>query len=301
MHHFASRRQFLKTSMGALALGAMPISALAAPTIAGHNWMNSVRSTLLLSDLTIPGTHDSAAKHGGGLFQTQTLSIPEQLQAGVRYLDLRLALVKGTFRLHHGPMDMKLSLTEALQSIKQFLVQNPSETVIICVQQEHTKFDDPTIRTAFAQHIQPFRDIIFDQAQMPYLGQVRGKIVVVTRNLGISGIRYSQAQVSDHYSIITAKKWHEEKWPRVKEHLFKARNAPRNNSVLWITTTSSTGAFLYPYGASKLMNPALKRFFQDAEHVPLAHEARFGVIVMDYVTPDLVNQIAALNFGFSKL
>ena len=71
----------------------------------GSNWMAGIRGDAYLNDFNIPYTHDAAMKdyiyhwgtHSwgnffgqGGYAKTQYLYIPQQLEAGVRILDLRL-------------------------------------------------------------------------------------------------------------------------------------------------------------------------------------------------------------------
>ncbi len=67
--------------------------------------MTSIMDSRLLTELKLPGTHGSAASYtlsnknvlvpdptaGGYLGITQTLTIDEQLQIGVRFLDVRIA------------------------------------------------------------------------------------------------------------------------------------------------------------------------------------------------------------------
>ena len=59
-------------------------------------WMESLSDDTYLSEITIPGTHDSAARYVmlGYVMRCQDTSIYEQLDNGYRYLDLRIALDK---------------------------------------------------------------------------------------------------------------------------------------------------------------------------------------------------------------
>ncbi|MBN2843687.1 MAG: hypothetical protein JXM68_11380, partial [Sedimentisphaerales bacterium] len=53
---------------------------------ADNNWMQDLKDTALLSQLSIPGTHDSGARFEpiGGTAKCQNLTIAEQLAIGVR-------------------------------------------------------------------------------------------------------------------------------------------------------------------------------------------------------------------------
>lgn len=63
--------------------------------------------------------------------KAQDLSITDQLQAGIRYLDLRVSLVDSTYVLGHvlvcGTLD------DALQQVLMFTQQNPGELIIVDV------------------------------------------------------------------------------------------------------------------------------------------------------------------------
>lgn len=65
--------------------------------INGANWMSSLCSDLPITAINMPGTHDSATKYVRfkPICNTQNLTIEEQLQIGVRYLDMRFELKDG--------------------------------------------------------------------------------------------------------------------------------------------------------------------------------------------------------------
>lgn len=66
--------------------------------------MSSVDGNLKLNEINIPGTHDSATQYVKlALFsKCQCLNIKEQLDAGFRYLDIRLAVDNEKLKLVHG-------------------------------------------------------------------------------------------------------------------------------------------------------------------------------------------------------
>ena len=53
------------------------------------SWMSEVSDDTLLSNITVPGTHDSCACSNIPFVRTQYLSISKQMEAGLRFLDLR--------------------------------------------------------------------------------------------------------------------------------------------------------------------------------------------------------------------
>ena len=88
-----------------LALASQAVS-VAAATDAAH-WMGAVSGKKRVSELSIPGTHDSGALHEPfpGTTKCQTLGIAQQLAIGVRFLDIRCRSVHNAFAIYHGPVD----------------------------------------------------------------------------------------------------------------------------------------------------------------------------------------------------
>lgn len=86
----------------------------------GTNWMSFIQGERKLSALSIPGTHDAGARYEpvSGTAKTQNLTIAEQLNAGVRFLDVRCRFVDDNFAIHHGPVYQHLNFDDVLQSCK---------------------------------------------------------------------------------------------------------------------------------------------------------------------------------------
>jgi 1-phosphatidylinositol phosphodiesterase len=109
------------------------------------NWMGKYLPFLRdkkIIELTIPGSHDSGTyKTTGALKElalTQNISILQQLQLGIRYLDLRYA-AKGSGRkdvwIFHGPFH-SMKFENALREISDFLEKEPQEFIVIKCQRE---------------------------------------------------------------------------------------------------------------------------------------------------------------------
>ena len=139
----------------------VPVSHLAEDNYS--NWMGNLineKQLCPLKDLAIPGSHDSGtffldqtaelgpdeppmihnlASVFGKLAKnvvynwsvTQTLNIYEQLMAGIRYLDLRVAFraQNKEFRIVHGLYGCEIE--EVMQDIKLFVTEHPKEIVIM--------------------------------------------------------------------------------------------------------------------------------------------------------------------------
>jgi len=109
------------------------------------DWMSKLSNpeNLHLWSISIPGTHHSATSAGligllGNIGVCQTHTITEQLHGGVRYLDLRICddSKDGNVYISHTYIST-LTLSNALQEIKTFLDEFPSEIIIISISQDY--------------------------------------------------------------------------------------------------------------------------------------------------------------------
>ena len=105
------------------------------------DWMGWLPESLKLSELSIPGTHDSGAYESYAGFTsssvyTQGLTIASQLQAGIRFFDIRCRHIDNVFVLHHGdivldPGGVQLNYGAVLGTMNTFLDNHPSETIVM--------------------------------------------------------------------------------------------------------------------------------------------------------------------------
>ena len=119
------------------------------------DWMADLPDSLRLSELSIPGTHDTMSLRGGNvsiiltdMVKTQSMSLPTQLQSGIRALDIRIMRVRGFdfsgnwvtptyFTIVHGSSIQRAWLgRDVLTKIVEFLQANPTETVIMRLQEQ---------------------------------------------------------------------------------------------------------------------------------------------------------------------
>lgn len=101
------------------------------------SWLRDLPDDTLVTALSIPGTHNSGCI--GGLFgftQTQNLELSDQLDAGIRFLDIRLTRCQGNLCVHHNAMCMDKKYTDILAICSNFLKKHPSETILMSVKDE---------------------------------------------------------------------------------------------------------------------------------------------------------------------
>ena len=162
------------------------------------NWMSNLPDDKRILLINIPGAHDTAANIMDPLAEsmgrTQNRTIPELLRFGIRKLDIRVALFDSIeeedkdLELHtcHGIFDCyyideynttrNLTFKHILLDIRNFLLENPSETVILWTQSE--KGDSyNNIKRAVELMEKYIGDIFVKYDKNLKLGEVRGKIV----------------------------------------------------------------------------------------------------------------------------
>ena len=122
------------------------------------NWMSNLPDDKLVLFINIPGAHDTASNEmvplAESMARTQNRTIPDLLKFGIRKLDIRVALwdvfdeedIDDNLHTCHGVFDCfyideynttrNLTFKHILLDIKNFLQENPSETVILWTQSE---------------------------------------------------------------------------------------------------------------------------------------------------------------------
>lgn len=160
------------------------VHVLLLPSINLSSWMSTLPSTDPLSSFCIPGTHESCALYGWPISSCQetTSSIAVQLSLGIRFLDIRLAL-KGNpgqqlLYAYHGVTDQKVEFSSILSQVYAFLQANSGETVLMSVKQENNM---PGFLDSVLSYINKDQDRWWVGTGMPKLGEVRGKVVLISR------------------------------------------------------------------------------------------------------------------------
>ncbi|WP_035795358.1 phosphatidylinositol-specific phospholipase C [Kitasatospora mediocidica] len=294
-----SRRTFARSALvlGAAGLGlaraATPARADVLP--AGSDWMGALPGGGYLSQLTVPGTHDTGSRYGGALTQTQTLAVPDQLAAGVRFLDVRCRAINGVFAIHHGPVFQQIFFGDVLNACQDFLAQHPGESVLMRVKQEYSTVSDADFAAIFAGYQAKWSGLFWAENRIPQLGEVRGRVVLLADSSGLPGIPWGGAStdIEDDYDIGTIFEIASRKWPEVSAH-FDAARASADPQKLYITFTTSSGWGLWPQQAAEAMAPRIGGYLGGLN---AAARPLLGTVPMDFVTAGSVQPFYALNFG----
>lgn len=157
-----------------------------------QTWMSALGNEILLSDITIPGTHDSAAFTVSMPFvATQKMNILQQLDAGIRYFDFRCGVRNSVVEMVHGEAYLGLTLAEVLNDMYKWLEAHANEALIIQIKQDR-KNKKSTVDFAHAVFtVLVHRSELWRTANTtPSIGDLRGRIQLFRRFEGPSLYAY---------------------------------------------------------------------------------------------------------------
>ena len=131
----------------------------------------------------MPGSHDTMALYSIADLagQCQSLSLHDQLNLGVRFLDIRLKEDHDKLIAVHGFIDQKVSFETITKTIEEFIEKNPSEFIIMSVKEEA---DPSNSEISFENSLKSYlnKDIYLKDTELPNkLGDVRGKVMLLSR------------------------------------------------------------------------------------------------------------------------
>lgn len=276
---------YIKYTFGEAADGSRP-----------NNWMATIPGNVRLCRLSVPGAHD-AATAGVTSFvsssRTQTADIAALLAGGVRAFDLRPRYNSNTasdieldnLELYHGPSATGVKFKDAMNTLADFVTDNPTECVYVRIKKENSKLlfeptDQSAIwRTSVRTWLQEHRDRLVSKIVSGLtLTQGRGRLVVTTDNpygaesnlegtvyggrlswtdntTGantvinyISGVKVADAYVQDAYEAAEA-----DKAPLVAAALQKAS---ADNADRWYFNFLNLSGS--PANRAKVVNPAVQ-------------------------------------------
>ncbi len=293
-----------------------------------HSWMKKIEDFVLVSDINLPGTHDSCTCRAQLPFisKCQNMTICEQLDAGIRYLDIRVEKSEEKLKLVHAIADCKepenpekkLFLESVIEECRNFLSENPSETILLSFKRDDGVSSEETFDTFFDNYLEN-DPIWYRENRIPTLGEVRGKIVLINRDnidktnkkytdlnsginlsnwvyqkenteriyetaelLGRDGALTGKAFcIQDLYGLTPQKKWNLAVMPFIKK-------PPETDGIL-ITFFSCSSTFYNPKRGAKFINKRLS-------DITLKKAKKYGWIIMDYPTKKFINEIINSNY-----
>lgn len=307
----------MKTIQRTIGIFIILFSVLVSPIQAKENssssWMESIAGDTRLSELSIPGTHDSATQYVSlsPIFQCQDANIQTQLENGYRYLDIRLVLKKDNLILKHNFAKCRknesifskpLTLDDVLNDIYTFLDEHPSETIIFCVKKENSKDDLNRVKSIFNSKINT--DSWYTENKIPTLDEVRGKIVLATRfeneyglylnwqeqgNRTIFDVPHKKEDMNVSESLVVQDRFNygvEDKIDAI-EYCLENTKADDSTFHLNFTSTSGKGKIGFPKKYAKKINNHLMEYNWQKKN--------YGIIIVDFANQELAHKIYSTN------
>ena len=147
------------------------------------NWMSQLDDNVSIRNINMPGSHDTMALYSIADLagQCQSLSLHDQLNLGVRFLDIRLKEDHDKLKAVHGFIDQKVSFETITRTIEEFIEKNPSEFIIMSVKEEA---ESSNSEISFENSLKSYlnKDIYLKDTELPNkLGDVRGKVMLLSR------------------------------------------------------------------------------------------------------------------------
>lgn len=282
---------------GTGALAAPPPAPAAAPGVDARAWMAAVPGETPLASLSLPGTHDTMTYAGGFIWwvtsiysQTQSRDLRAQLDAGVRYLDIRVTNDGG---LAHGWVALDGTLDGVLSEVGDFLGANPSEFLVLRLRDEQ-RSDAARFGAAVAPVVERHaaRAVVPASASVP-LGEVRGRVLILDDTAGaLEGARpglpvqpYGGGHqiIQDDFSRPAV----DDKWRQVRALLHAA-----DSERLRLNHVSATAPLCPPGCYAAALNPRVS-----AELSGPALPGGAGILALDYPSDEVLAAIIGQNPG----
>lgn len=263
-----------------------------------ENWMGQIDDNTPLIELFIPGTHDTmTASCEERYYKTQTMSLEEQLNAGVRFLDIRL---RREMIAAHREWHSDITANDILETVSTFLDNHPTETIIMRLQNANELKDDYeeyglALHREIATFLPRFYSWPTRSCSFPKLHEIRGKIIALECSPLLYHFHYRDG-------IHWAQIWHENEFinlqdlwdgPSIKDKQEGIENNlsfSENDDTLHLNHISATNGDLgYPDAYANILNKYLEGLFE--------HQLNGrGVQILDFVTTELSHKIVAKNF-----
>ncbi|MBP5216745.1 MAG: phosphatidylinositol-specific phospholipase C [Bacilli bacterium] len=288
----------------------------------GGNWMTNLSDDKQISLLSIPGSHDSGARHSiidvAGI--CQDLTIEEQLNAGVRFFDIRLRANKNDLMVCHGYIDQGITFSNVRDSFRNFLKEHPGEGLFVSVKEEQdpadsTKSFDELLRWQIDDDSYWY----LDNAIPDTLGEIRGKAVLISRyfdsTIGIpaaSGWRDPPEaeknntfglpvgdgvlEIQDHYKLKTI----DDKKAEFQALLDRANSYTAaelaadtlaNKQKLFVNFASGYLDGKIPPTYSLSVAPEMNKYVAES----VKNVSNTGIVLLDFVTAELCQKIYEVN------
>ena len=250
------------------------------------DWMKGINDETALKDINIPGSHDTMALYSIGNLagQCQSLSLKEQLNLGIRFLDIRLKNDHDSLIAVHGFVDERDTFENIVETTESFLEANPSETIIMSIKEESKASKS---KLSFEEVLKKSISDKWETGNsIPNkLGDVRGKIVLFSRYQGATiGIKAFDQWLDSCSFVMSDNDIYVQDYYKVgdldkkKEEIDKCFNEDGHALKINFLSGYKTSSFPPSYAPSvaKEINPWINKNINN-------HNKR-GIVLYDFVT-----------------
>ncbi|XP_044590727.1 1-phosphatidylinositol phosphodiesterase-like [Cotesia glomerata] len=273
-----------------------------------RSFLTKLPDSQKLNTLGLIGTHDSATYDIYILAaQTQLKTITEQLNGGIRALDMRVRRTSNVFAMHHDLIYLGMMFGDIVKQVRDFLKSNPNELVIMFMQEEYTAegstMDECEILEN--QYIKENGDLFVQHWSVEdTIGQHRGKILLARAHRGFWGCTTSLNCEEQNQWKITFSFTRTDKWNAIaafQDKIFE-ENSQRS---CYINYMSAHGGIIGPNSiANKFwkdtresqgiegnpgMNYRMTKYFRNPKNT-------LYIVMADNPLPQLVDKIVLSNF-----
>jgi 1-phosphatidylinositol phosphodiesterase len=281
------------------------------------DWMGKLPDSVNVTGMSIPGTHDTMTyKIAKFSLQCQNWNLTTQLNAGIRYLDIRARLRDDELHIYHADEPTGFSYETVLSTVFEFLDANPSEFIMMRLKDEGPPLGNNTLTFEAAFNRARNTDALRDGAEkhfywyndtstpFPTLGKLRSKIILLQNFQSDQGTKYGIAW--DGPQMVLEDKWiiedvaHlPEKWDAIKAGLEDANATPLDNAKFFLAHISAAvGVLPIEAAAGPMnhtqtgMNDLTGRWVDDHYRQP---NKRVGVVIFDFPGKKVLDSVVKFN------
>ncbi|TVY89337.1 1-phosphatidylinositol phosphodiesterase [Lachnellula willkommii] len=280
-------------------------------------WMTSIPSSTNLTLLSIPGTHDTmtsvVVSH---VYQCQNNHLGAQLEAGIRYFDIRARLNNNELLIYHQDSYTQHSYIEVLTTFFNFLDANPGETILMRLKEESTpinstidfltafnyyRLNDTQTAPGCSKHfwVPPQPGPTF----VPTLGDVRSKVLIL-QNFGSDpaeyGIKWESPLLAleDDYAIPDLHSGLDSKFQAITDSLTAAKaGIESNDGKLYLSHLSASVGVLPIEAAAGTGNGSVVGLNdRTGAWLKEGNGGRTGVVIIDFPGMGLVREVLERNY-----
>ncbi|PNY25091.1 1-phosphatidylinositol phosphodiesterase [Tolypocladium capitatum] len=281
-------------------------------------WMGRLPDAASLTALSIPGTHDTMTYGVRGpdvqTLQCQNWNLSTQMEAGLRYFDIRARLRDDELHIYHGSGYTGFNLADVLYDMFDFLDENPSEAIVMRLKEEGKPIGHDntlTFEEAFNQYLlsmprADYRLAVYNaSAPIPTLGALRSKIFLLQNfpaARGPYGLQWDGPQMALEDDWIVPDIYHlADKWTAIRTALERAAKAPLSDtSLLYLAHVSASVGVLPIVAAAGPRNRSVTGMNDMTgqwllDFVASATAARAGIVIFDFPGQRAIEAVLAWN------